>query len=405
MAGAQSGRGSSVGFVIESAFRSAPVTNISGNNYYPGIPATNPNRFFIAEPGGGYSPKPTKDVGESEIDGNFSIKRVTMTGKTYEGKDSFKVDPENLYYPLLGILGKDVESTLTSGALHHVMTPYKHLPSFTQEEQFGDATYGRLSTGVVFSGLNLTFGAILMAELTYHAHRQIPNRYPAGTNDVDYDYTSTPALLPSQLGGDGTKLVKLTVAPTYVDVAEGNCGNGPLVFANMQFGSESGFSNSFLTINDVAYAGKILPGYNVQLTRNIESWMTGGSGYDPGQPVGNVFSASGKLTFLFEDNTIPANVNANCKFGINMKFIGAQIASTGFYYTLEIFLPRVKFLESDGPIRNDKTMTVGGSFQAEYDAAAQTECKITLRNSFTHAALAGTESGTVGGLGGWTATP
>lgn len=402
MAG-QSGRSSSVALAIESLFCAAPLSG-SGNPYTLGIPSTNPMRAFTVQPGGGFGVKPTKEVGKNELDGDFSIKRTTMTAKPYDGKDSFKVDPENLYYWLLGLFGRDVETTLASGAYQHVFTHNKYMPSFVMEEQFGNATSGRLSTGLCVGGINLVHSGILMAEATYYAHRQIPNRYPNGAlTDTDYDFTSSPGILPSQLGGDWSKTVKLTTTPTYVDVAEGNCGNGPLVFASMQNGSASGFSSNFITINDVAYAGKILPGYNVDFMRDIERFQVGGGGYDFTQPVGNDFDVNGKWTLLFEDNTIPANVLANCKFGINMKFVGPQIGNTGFNYSYELYLPRVKMLDAD-VIRTDKAIITGGSFQAEKDAVLGYEAKITLVNSFTHASLAGTVASNPGGLGGWAAS-
>lgn len=400
----QSGRSSVVGFAIESAFGSVPLTSLGGNVYSVGIAGTNPNRFFAVDPGGGYDTDPTKDVGTDEQDGDFENHRITLTGKQYPGDDTFKIDPENLYYPLLGLLGRDVETTLGGGAYRHVFTHQKYMPSFTQEEQFGDATNGRLSAAVVMDAINITHSAILMAKINYHAHRQIPNRYPGpGGTDVDYDFTNVAGLLPSQLGGDHTKTTKLTVVPGYVDVAEGNCGNGPLVFANARTGTAAGFSNAYITLNDVGYDAKILPGWTLDIMRNIESHMIAGSGFDPAAPVANEFMASGKMDVLFIDNTIPQATLSNCKFGINMAFQGPQIGSSGFYYLYEVYLPRVKFLKANMR-RVGKSMMTGGTFQTEKDAALGYSCKITLQNSFTHASLAGTQPQLGGGLGGWVAS-
>jgi len=406
MSGAQSGRSSAVGFAIESAFRSAPLTNLSGNVYNAGIAATNPMRFIGVEPGGGYPTKPTKDVASTEQDGDFEVHRITLTGKLYDGKDSWKLDPENAYYPLLGILGRDVESTVTSGVYDHVMyAKFPHyMPSFTQEESFGDATNGQLSTGVCFNEITLNHTAILMMEANYYAHRQIPNRYPAaGGVDTDYDFTSTAGLLPSQLGGDHTKQVKINLSPNYVDVAQTNCGNGPLVFANMFNGNAAGFSSAFVTLNDNPITADFLPGFSVKLTRDIERNMVGGSGYDASVPVAGGFSVSGKMDIIFRDNQVIQGTLANCKFGINMLFRGAQIGSTGYYYEYELYLPHLKFMDADRT-RADKTMTVGGNFQAKKDPVLGYSCQIRLRNAFTHAALAGQYPQDGAGLGGWLST-
>src|SRR5438105_116436 len=99
MAGGQSGRSSAVGFCVESAFGNVPITVDTGNNYLVGIATTNPHRFMKVEPGGGYDINPTKDVAVDEQDGDFEINRITHTGNTYTGKDTFKVDPETLHYP------------------------------------------------------------------------------------------------------------------------------------------------------------------------------------------------------------------------------------------------------------------------------------------------------------------
>jgi len=403
LSGPQSGRSSAVGFAMESSFGNVPLTPISGSVYSVGISGTNPNRFFIVEPGGGYDIDAVKDIGTDEQDGDFETHRITLTGKNYPGDDTFKIDPENLYYPLLGLFGRDVETSLGGGAYRHAFTHQKYMPSFTQEEQFGDATNGRLSAAVVFDSINITHSAVLMAKINYHAHRQIPNRYPGpGGTDVDYDFTSTAGLLPSQLGGDHTKQTKLTVVPGYVDVAEGNCGNGPLVYANSRTGTAVGFSNTFITLNDVAYDSKILSGWTLDLVRNIESHMVAGSGFDPSAPVANEFTVSGKMDVLFTDNTIPQATLSNCKFGINMVFQGAQIGSSGFYYTYEVYLPRIKFLKANMR-RVGKSLMTGGNFYAEKDASLGYSVKVTIQNSYTHASLAGTQPQLGGGLGGWVA--
>lgn len=401
MGNPQSGRQSIVGVGMESAFRSAPLTSIGGNVYNVGIVNTNPMRFFTAEPGGGFADGTTKEVGTDEQDGDSEIHRTTLTGKDYKGKDSAKLDPENLYYPALGIFGRDVETTLISGAYKHVFTPtVRHMPSFVMEEQYGDASSGRLSTGLIFPSLHITHGMVLQWQADYYAHRQIPNRYPANGIDTDYDFTNAAALLPSQLGGDGTKTVKLNLAPTSIDVAEGNCGNGPLVHGSMRFGTAAGFAAAFVTLNDVAVDARIQPGWVLDIVRDVESHMSGGSGYDPTDPVGNVFNVSGKMDVLFLDNTIAAANLSNCKFGICMQYVGAQIASTGYYYSYEVYLPRVKLLNAP-VVRSQKTMMVPLTFQAEKDAALGYSCKVTLQNAYTHAALLGTSGTNPGGMGGW----
>jgi hypothetical protein len=402
----QSGRQSVVGLAIESAFRSVPLTLLSGSTYNAGITGTNPMRFFTVEPGGGFDTDAIKEVGVDEQDGDSEIHRVTLTGKTYPGKDTAKLDPENLYYPLLGCLGRDVETTLAAGAYKHVFTPtVRNMPSFSMEEQYGDKTSGRLSSGVIIPGLHITHGAVLQWQADYYGHRQIPNRYPAaGGLDVDYDFTSVAGLLPSQLGGDHTKQVKLNLAPTSVDVAEGNCGNGPLVHAGARTGSAAGFSTGYVTLNDVIYDAKIQPGWTLDILRDIESHMTAGSGYDPTDPVANVVNVSGKMDFLFTDNTITEAMLSNCKFGINIQYVGAQIGATGYYYSYEVYLPRVKLIKA--PVtRQAKTMMVNATFQAEYDPSLAFSVKVTLQNSFTHATLAGgTASYSGGGLSGWSSS-
>lgn len=403
MGNPQSGRSSVVLLGIESSFRAAPLTLLSGVVYNAGIAGTNPMRAFTVEPGGGYADGTTKEVGVDEQDGDSNIHRVTLTGKTYPGKDTAKLDPENFYYPGLGCLGRDVETTLAAGAYKHVLTPtLRHMPSFVMEEQYGDASSGRFSTGVIIPALHITHGAILQWQADYYAHRQIPNRYPNSTQiDTDYDFTNVAGLLPSQLGGDHTKQIKLNLAPTSVDVAEGNCGNGPLVHANMRFGTASGFSAGFITLNDAIIDARIQPGWGLDIVRDIESHMSGGSGFDPTDPVANVTNVSGKMDFLFTDNTIAAANLSNCKFGINMQYVGAQIGSTGYYYSYEVYLPRVKLLNA--PVtRMGKTMMLNTTFQAEKDSSLGFEVKITLVNSFTHATLSGTTATYGGGgLGGF----
>src|SRR5579863_9611889 len=123
------------------------------------------------------------------------------------------------------------------------MSPVLHAPSFSVEEDLGDHTTGRLSAGVVVSRLDLEFGDILTAKSTLYAHRQIPNSYPnAAGVKTQYGFGSAPSLLPSQMGGDGMKLIQATAAPVYVDVATGMNGDGPLPFGSMANGTQTGFT-------------------------------------------------------------------------------------------------------------------------------------------------------------------
>jgi len=410
---AQTGLTTAVGLCLESSWRTSPISLQSGANYLIGVTGTNPHRFFIVEPGGGFSATPDIVVPDGEIDGDIELRRTIMQGKTYEGGYAFKADPENLYYPLLGMLGKDYETTLNASGssaaplvAKHQMTTGMYAPSFTLEEIFGDANYGRASSGVVLTSLELDFGKILTARLNGYGHRQVPNEYKnsAGVN-TDYTFTSTYTPIPNQMGGDGTKLWKCTPSPTYVDVSAPDCGNGPLVFAAMEFGTIGGqFTGAFLTLNGVAFPNaEILEGFQLRFNRNVDSRMVGGSGFDPGSCTGNQLTITGRLSVMFKDTAFLLNALKHCKAGLNMKFRGPRIGLSSFYYMLEVFLPDIRLLNvpieiPDGPI------IISTDFVARKVDSLGYSCLITLTNT-TSNALFGGEAGTTGaagGLGGFT---
>lgn len=407
----QSGRASAVGLCIESVFRQVPHTGAA-----IGVAAANPHRFFVAEPGGGFPVTPIKNIGRDEITGDREIHRVILTGKDYKGKDSLKVDPENMYSFLLGVFGRDVQTLAAGGgttgntaAYLHQFTPGKHLPSFTIEEIFGDGTSGRLSSGVQIQKVSLTFGDVITAAADYYGYRQIPNTYPDNNNTLtDYDFGATAGLLPYQMGGDGTITIARTAAPNYVDVPEGLDMNGPLTFADMTFGTVAGFApttapafaGSFMTVDGVAYAISPLKGWTLDFDNAIQQFMVGGGGYDPSACVANMFEASGKIDILFTDNLIPKAALKNATVALNCAFYGQPIGTSGKRYGLEVHLPRVKFLEG----QTDRPATgiiTGGKFVAEKDPVTGYSVKCSLLNTVDNTSLAGRDSTTPGGLGGW----
>lgn len=412
---AQSGLPTSVGLAIESAWRTVPVTAVSGADYDIGIAGTNPHRFMIVEPGGGFPQQPEVVTPDDEIDGDIELKRSLLVYKPYDGEFGFKADGENLLYPLYGILGKNaaeiLEGTTTPQsadfAIKHVFTPNKYAPSFTLEEGFGDKNYGRLNSGVVVQRLALDFGKVVTARMGLYAGRQIPNRYPNGSNTLtDYDFTSTYSVFPNQMGGDGTKRIRVTQNPTYVDVQEANNSNGPFCFGDMTFGSESGFAAAFLKIDDVAIpSAEILEGLSISLERDIERFMVGGSGYDVGACVGNGIRVSGNLQLLFKDNSIPLAVFKHSKLSLNFKLVGVQIGSSAEKYTLEVHLPNLKFLEGNVSVPAGAIMA-GGSFRARKDPALGYSIKLTLINATNVQLLSGSAgtTGAAGGLGGHNTT-
>lgn len=415
---AQSGLPTSVGLCLESSFRVPPITLLSGSNYAIGITGTNPHRFWVVEPGGGIEGTPTVEHPEDEIDGSIMPVRTILTGKEYNGSFTWKADPENLYYPLLGILGKDVQTILnasgsnnTAQVSNHVFTPNIFAPSFTSEEEFGDHNYGRVSSGVVIPEFSLDFSAIVTATASFYGHRQVPNVYPASSGaDTEYDFTSAGTdLIPDQMGGNGTKTWQRTASPTYVDVAQGANGNGPLVHGGITFGSVGGnFASAYLTYtaNDgtvTPYTGaQILPGLNIRWSRKVDSQMIFGSGFDKGAVTGSQLVCGGRISLLFSDTTILKRVMGHATWGLNFKVRGNKIGSTTQCYTLEVYLPHLTLLNvpvniPDGPI------IINSDFVATKDPSLGYHSKVTLINTVDNTSLGGGAStnGAAGGLGGW----
>lgn len=400
---AQSGLTSAVGFTIESAWGTAPVTQ-SGGSGSIGIAGTNPERFFICDPSDGFSAKADLVVPPNEVDADVQVVRTILQSRGYGGSLSHKADPENLYYALLGVSGRDVQTTLAAGAYQHTFTPAHTAPSFTVEEVLGSGSQGRLTTGVVVHTVELDFGPILTAKVSGTGRHAIPNNYlnHAGAAFEDYDYTPAQTVYPDALGGSGALTLALTAAPAFVDVAQtsGGWGNGPLVWASIANGSH--IAGAFLAIDGTPEpAATLLPGMKLTFQRKVDVDLAMGSGFDPGAVTGNEWTCEIQaLNILFQDNSIAQSHLRHSAISLNFRLNGPPIGSTGHSYSLEIYLPNVQLTENPVKITSGRMLNVGKA-AARRDPVLGYAVQVTAVNSFSNASLAGLASANPGGLGGW----
>jgi hypothetical protein len=400
---------------IESVFGAVPVTLQSGSNYNVGIASTNPHRFWKVMPSKGFTPKPTIKPQDKEIDGDFDVHRILLLDRMYDGEFTWLADTESLYYALLGLFGVDGQTTAQAADSTHAPAAYRHAfqanknrgyaPSFTVEELFGDHVYGRLTSGCVVQKLALTFGEDVTATVALYGAHQTPNNYPLNGARTDFDYGNTANVYPTQMGGNGTNTITGTASPTYVDVAEPQDGNGPLVFAAITYGSQGGaFASNFLTIDGTGYAADLVRGGTLEMTRAISRVPVAGQDYDVATFVAHEWTISGKLDLLFLDNALPKAALARKTVGVNFKVVGPSIGTSGKTYDLEVYLPNINFLES-GPEIPATELMVGGNYYAKQDPAAGYSALITVTNTVTNVSLAGTAGSNPGGLGGWSVGP
>ncbi len=382
----QPGWTSAVGVAIESQWRTVPLTG-SSNPRTIGIAGSNPLRFQIVEPSVGIEPVAVIES-KDEVDGSVENVRQTLLAKTYKGQFSFPVDPETLYYWALGMLGRDVQTTVAGGVYDHVMTPYLRAPSFTVEEDPGTRVWGKLTSGVLVEGLSLDFGQMLTAKAICTGHRHIPNTYPLAGVNTQYPFGSNAALLPIQMGGDGTYEVISTASPAYVDVAAVASGNGPLTWASLQYGNQTGFSAAYLTISGQPVSLELLAGSTLEMSRKLDSRQSGGSGYDAGAATGGKVKGKGKLVAIYQNMALPAAVMDFSQVGLNLLFRGPQIGASGFYYELEIYLPHIKLSRAPVGEQSD-TILINSDYEVRVDPTLGHSLQIRLRNTFTNASMTG----------------
>lgn len=430
----QSGILSAVGLVPENVWRDVPLTVLSGTNYGVGVTNQNPHRFCILEPGGGLPAQPEIFVGDGEVDGDVETNRTGKLSMSYGGGYSFKADAENLHYPLLGVLGRDIQTqiqtattAITSNVYRHVFTPNKLANSFACEEIFGDGTYGRLSGGVLVQRVELDFGRIVMARMNLMPYRQVPNHYH-NSSDVltDYTFGSTAAVIPSQMSslGDGTNTWQRTAAPGYVDVnqeqPEEIWGTGPFVFAGWRNGTAtvSGSSilagapdfttvnSAYLAIDGVAYTGvEILEGMSLWIDRKIDSSMIGGSGYDMGSCTGSGVTIGGNITLRFTDDTAYRAAIRHSRVAINFRLVGVKIGTGGTKrYQIEVFIPNCKLTVPQGPFLNDGPIDISCTWRARKDPTLGYSLLIALQNQFDTSQVGGQMRNEASKPLGWVAT-
>lgn len=401
---AETGLTSAIGLAIESYFRETPITVATGINYNVGITGNNPHRFFTVEPGGGLIAKPEVQVPDNEIDGQVETTRTMLVSKSYNGNYSFKGDAENMYYPLLGMFGRDVQTAvqtagtvITPSMFQHVFTPNKYAPSFTAEEIFGAANYGRLSGGTVIQRLTITFGKVITCQMELIPYRQVPNTYLNASNAMtDYGFGATAAVIPPQMStlADGANTWTRTASPTYVDVEQDQGTtpgtNGPFVFAKVVYGLQGGnFAAAFMTVDGTAVQVELLEGFTVVLERKIDSSMIAGSGFDPGACTGSQWTVGGKFNILYKDTVIQAAALRHSKLAMNFQVLGL-IPGTGTHaFALDVFIPNMRITSPVGPDVNDGPIMVGGDWRARRNPSSGWGVQVTLINTYDNTQLGG----------------
>jgi len=389
---------SAIGITPESTYLTVPVTSTQ-----IGVATTNPARFGNVLPGGGIIPTP-KTQKPSVIDANYVPTQHFHLANEYKGGFSGFIDPEVMYYPMRAHFGRAVQTTaqaattLLSAAYKHVFTPVRKTATCVIEEKFEDGDYGRVTAGCVFDRMSFTLGDVLGYEFGVTGHAQVPNTYDSAGVKTDYDFTSSAANLPSRMGGASTKT---TTSPSFVDIAQGNQGNGALAFAGQAYGAESGFGATILTINGSSFTNhKFLEGSKIDSVRTLVSNPVGGSGRDPEALVCTQGMVTGTLNFTFEASDLVLAALGHKKLAVNVKYIGSQIGTSGIYYAIEFYIPNARV--NSAPVRvSDTMLMVSLEFDAIYDASAGQDFKVSIWNSLTAAALgdvAGTYSGSMGGI-------
>lgn len=386
-----SGITSAVGMAIESQFCLPPLSGT--NPATVGVGNSNPLRYMMVQPGGGVLGEPNLFLGP-EVDGDFQLRRAVMMGRNYLGHFRFLADPENLFYPFLGMFGKEVITTLqaasgtTPGVYQHQFQPWAQIPSFTVEEDIGDGTWGRLSCGALVQQLDLQLAQILTAQIELVAHRQLPNRYPDQNGHLtDYFFGVTPTPLPPAMGGTGAvTIVRTPPPPPFVDLVAS--GGGPLVFAGITHGSVAGFASAWLLLDNNPVAVDILEGSHISFEREIQSLQTAGSGFDPSAVTLNRFLVSGRLVALYKAMDLPQAAVAGRTLGLNFAVNGGGIGSTGFSYKLEVYLPNLRLQRAPLPLTAEM-LAIDADFVALRDPIQGYAAQVTLVNTMNASALAG----------------
>lgn len=348
---------------------------------------------------------------KDEQDGAFGDKRKTKVANIY---DAYQLpiigDPNNLDNALLAMFGavKQTGVDATTGAYINEFRPntkFGRQPSRTFEQRYGDGTYAALLTGCLSEKLELGFDKTLRCTETIRAFHGLPNNYPHSGADTDYAFGSTAATIPDVMNGDGTKTWKATASPTFADFGT------VFTFANLAYGSESGFSSTFLKVDGSGYSHFAPnPGdLSISVEREIFRAMVPGSSWDDGAAVGLKWHVMGRLATLFVDEALQAAARRRAQFALNFKIncgaISGSSPSTNSY--IEVHIPEFYFKTAKTTGRT-KELKVSADWEAVINSAAGYAIKVTLVNGVDHSSLgglAGTSyaAGVDGnlGLGGW----
>jgi len=125
---------------------------------------------------------------------------------------------------------------------------------------------------------------------------------------------------------------------------------------------------------------------SVDINNNVPVDKGGhGSQYMPKIRVGNR-EVSGKLSTYFDETNQYDAFIAGTEFTLNLKWVGAQIGATGYYYTLELDLPRCIYTSRGAPEIKPlaEPLVIDAPFRALYKTDTyNADIKAYLTNTIT----------------------
>lgn len=353
---ALTGGGSVVGFARESAWGTVPTTGSDPNKAFG-----NPAHFFLVKEES-FDVKPSADPQMDDLDQNREIGRIIAHGNLADGSIRANVGPESIGWLLTMLFGTPSSSKVldSSGSDNDV---YTHIwypgvnaerdawPAPMSFESRLDTYRSKIISGALMRQLDLECpnNAAIMATADFGLAKKIQIVQGAGTSGID------------DASGDDKPCI-ITANPTMISENEWHWKQIKAYPQLYDADAESITSMSFTL------------GFP-----DLHGIFTGGSGQNVGTYGVDKFQASGRLTMLFEDETMFYKIKDGLYFEIDATWEGATIQGAN-KETLNILVYSAKAGQA-GLINKVGDLEYDIPWSARRDPTEGKSVQITLTNS------------------------
>lgn len=352
-----SGSESRVGITRESTWGTTPTTGADPDKTITGL-------TFMPMKEENIQSRLSRDPQTDDMTGQREIERIISNGSSIGGSFRLLGGPESIGYFLTAIFGTPNTSTLAAssgsyeGAYQHIWYPgYQtraNWPAFYSIESQLSSLKSKLIQGAILSGLTIDVpnnGAMTISPEVGVA-KKIIWLYP----DAD------------DANGSGTTDERGNTRPAIMTASPVSLSEDPFHFKHI---------TAYPEIDSAAQQSVTSLSWNPQLA--VEGLFTGGSGADIGSYRVDGFQIGGRVTMLFEDETLWETLELGTPFKLDATLRGDLIQ--GAYYNQLQMISYACVANTDDVVNKVGNLEYDFAWTGKKDSVEGKSCQITLINT------------------------